>query len=695
MVKRGLSILVFMLLSTFVSWAQDDLPQAWHDYLELLAEDGDDEAVEDLLDLYAECVEHKVNVNDTAQGLHRFPFITTFQHNCLRSYIVMFGPLSSLAELRVVNGFDSLTLELLRPLAYCGPMPIDDRLRLKDVLSKGRSNLVMGAVGTVEQAQGYQTDKYEGNNLRLMWRYQYKYRDRVSLLLSGDKDPGEAFFAGSHRQGFDFYGYSLLVNDIGPKTAGRYLVKRLALGQYQLQFGQGLTLWSGYGPRYGVGTAICRSAQGIRANGAFAEYGYLQGAAATLSVSRNWDLSLFYSFADRAATLPRGADPTSNVVQSVYSSGYFRTDSELSKKGLLNEQMAGMHLERHTTNSHIGLTATTLWLDKLIVPAPTAYNDNAFAGNRNSNVGADFAFRRGRLLLFGEAAVCVHPFDGESLHVAPVALVGSELAVNNSHRLSAQLHYYSPWYHNLHASAIGQGSSPQNDLGAALYYQGRLPWGVETQLSADYFFSPHARYMAYAPSRGQEYRAVVCRSSGKVSGLSYHLRYRFKERGRNVVPTALSGGSYVLEQTYRHQLMVDVTYEHGPWKWVSKVGYAAYWGQESPFSDGWLCYQDMVFAPQRVPLSLSARLAWFDVEDYEARLYAIESDLLYHYNNNMYQNQGIRAYLVLRYDVSRHWNIGFKYSITNYTDRDTFGSGYELIDASHRQQWRIQMRWKW
>ena len=30
-----------------------------------------------------------------------------------------------------------------------------------------------------------------------------------------------------------------------------------------------------------------------------------------------------------------------------------------------------------------------------------------------------------------------------------------------------------------------------------------------------------------------------------------------------------------------------------------------------------------------------------------------------------------------------------------YTDRDTFGSGYDLIDSNHRQQWRIQMRLKW
>ena len=88
-------------------------------------------------------------------------------------------------------------------------------------------------------------------------------------------------------------------------------------------------------------------------------------------------------------------------------------------------------------------------------------------------------------------------------------------------------------------------------------------------------------------------------------------------------------------------------------------------------------------------------MAWFDVDDYEARLYTVESDFIYQYNSMAYQNEGYRCYLVARYDITPHWNIGIKYGITAYTDRDTFGSSYELIDTNHRQQWRIQMRLKW
>ena len=99
--------------------------------------------------------------------------------------------------------------------------------------------------------------------------------------------------------------------------------------------------------------------------------------------------------------------------------------------------------------------------------------------------------------------------------------------------------------------------------------------------------------------------------------------------------------------------------------------------------------------PDIVEQAKSKLSRWFDVDDYEARIYSVESDFIYNYNSNTYQYKGYRFYLLLKYDITRHWNIGVKYSYTAYLDRDHFGSGYELIDASHRQQWRIQMRLKW
>ena len=701
MTKKCWLALALMVLGPLWGMAQEVLPEVWQQYIELLTDEGEDEAVDELLELYELYAESPANLNDTADLLSAFPFVSDVQRERLRAYVRMSGRVLSIEELYAINGFDSTTVELLRPVVMATPCGELQTLTWRDLWTKGRSNMVMGTGGTMEKARGYKEDKYEGNDMRLMWRYRYKCGDRVQLQLSADKDPGEALFSGSQKQGFDFYGYSLLINDLGRWTRdgkqrqGVY-VKRLAVGQYHLQFGQGLTLWSGFGPRTTVGTGIGRYAQGIRPNGAFTEYGFLHGGAATVALGESWNTTLFLSYRDCDATLPRSAGSDADHVQSLYNSGYHRTETERNKKGQLGELLYGGRLEYRTGGLRVGMTGAVTRLDKAIIPLKNVYNDNYFSGDNNANVGVDFVYRASRLLWFGEAAVCANrALDTVAMNVSPAVLAGAEFFINNNHRVSVLLRYYSPTYHNLHANAAGQGSAPQNELGATICYQGRLPWGVEAALTGDMFFFPHAKYLVYAPSRGYDCRRVLSKASAWVKGLSCRVRYRFKTRGRNVTPSQMVDGAYLLEQTYRHQVLADVEYKTGPWRLVSRVGYAHYHGDVTEADRGLLFYQDVQYCPSALPLMVAARVALFDVDDYEARLYAAESDFIYQYSGALYQNEGCRVYLLLRYDITPNWNIGFKYGLTVYTDKETFGSSYEQIDANHRQQWRIQMRLKW
>lgn len=698
--KRRLIWAFVWLLLPLCMEAQHAMPFVWTNYLETLYEDGEEEAAEDLQDLYDAYIENPFNLNDTAHILQAFPFVSDIQREMLRSYILLYGELMSVEELYAINGFDSLTVELLRPLVKGGHHEDWKPIDWKEVLKHGHSNMVMGVGGTVEQARGYKEDIYEGDALRMLWRYSFKYKDRVQLHISADKDPGEALFSGSQRQGFDFYGYSLMLNDIGRnagKGRGVYL-KRIILGQYHAQFGQGLTAWSGFGTRRTVGSGVCRYASGIRPNGVFTEYGYLQGTAAEISLTPKWHLTTFLSYADRSATLPRGADKDSaiNWVQSLYNSGYHRTQTETNKKHQLKEYVLGGHIECATKSFKVGMTAMATLLDKELIPATYVYNDNAFKGRQNFNIGADAAYLCGRMMLFGEAALCVnHAFDSVVLNVSPAVVAGGEFIMSNSHRMSAQLHYYSPNYHNLHACAIGQGGSPQNEMGVGLYYQGHLPGFVTAAAVAEFSYYPHEKYLAYAPTHGSNLCVVLSRPLGQNNDVVMNLRYRYKDRGRNITPSTMVDGKYLMEQTYRHQVQADMEYSSGAWKCVTRLGWTYYRGDVTEASHGLLLYEDVQFRPQSVPLMIAARVALFDVEDYEARLYAVESGFMYQHNSMMYQDEGCRLYLVLRYDINKYWNVGVKYGITSYGNKDTFGSGYELIDANHRQQWNVQVRVKW
>ena len=704
-------LVTLTLLGALLPWtvhSQELLPTAWQSYIELIAED-DEEGVEELMELYGNCRESPLYLNDTLDILPDLPFVSALQRECLRAYITLYSPLASIEELYSIHGFDSLTVELLRPIVYTQATEETTLPGLGKILKYGRHNLVTGCSGTVEEARGYRDSIYEGNNRRLMWRYNFKYKDLVQLQLSGDKDPGEAFFSGSQTQGFDFYGYSLIIKNIGLSGSqwdshrqrwrhNSFGIRKLVVGQYHAQFGQGLTLWSGFASRTAMGTGISRYAQGFRPSGAFSEYGYLRGAATTLALSRRWELSMLYSYVQRDATLPRKAEKDSTItwVQSLYNSGYHRTATEIKKKQQLDEYLFGGHLEYRNSNVRIGLTGVSMILNKDIIPATYVYNDNAFSGGHNFNAGMDASVRYRQWLIFGEAALCVNQYaDSIAYNISPAAIVGTEFIVNSNHRVSALFRHYSPTYHNFHANAYGQNGTPQNETGGGIYYQGRLPLSVTATLSADWARFPHMKYLVYAPSHANEYRVVLSRPSALIHGMKLTLRYRYKERERNITPSKKVDGHYLLENTYRHQIQGDLEYTAGAWKLVTRMAYAHYRGDVTQPDYGLLLFQDIQYRPARIPLTVSTRLTLFDVDDYEARLYTVESDFIYQYNTSSFLNEGYRFYLLLRYDISEHWNIGIKYAITSYSDRDTFGSSYELIDANHRQQWRIQMRLKW
>lgn len=670
-------LLILLFLACFAtSQAQEVLPYAWQRYVEQQCDldDSSDDMLEELLETFDRLSVSPINLNDTSCLLPQLPFITDLQRQNLRAYIAQYGPLLSAHELYVIHGFDSTIVDLLMPVCTTSPVRSPEKLTLRKVIAQARHNLVSGMGSTVEQARGYTDSLYGGNSLRLLWRYQFNYRDRIVLQLSGDKDPGESVFGQGQPYGFDFYGYHLLLNDFGP-------VRRAVVGQYRLQFGQGLTLWSGYGGRYAFEHSVARYAQGIRAGGAFAEYGCLRGAAATLSLSPRFDLTPFYSYTcpDASFSVEQG----DTLIRSISYSGYHRTATELAKRGLLREHLWGAHLEYHTENLKAGLTAVRTLLSDSIQPQDYVYNANAFCGFDNWNLGIDAAYRLRHLLLFGEAALSA------SLH--PAAILGLEYVANSNHRLSAVFRHYSPLYHNLHASAFGQNGTPQNEQGFCLNYHALLPWHIQANLSADVFRFPHMKYLVYAPSQGCEYRAELMR--GIAKGLTLRVRYRYKERARNATSDSLP--QYIVEQTFRHQLQTDLEYQAGDFRTVTRLSYAWYRGQLHKPEQGFLLYQDIQYRPRHLPLTLAARVALFDVSDYEARIYTVESDFIYQYNAAVFNDQGSRLYLLMRYDINSHWNIGAKYGITLYSNRDTCGSGYELIDSDHRQQWRIQVRLKW
>ena len=136
--------------------------------------------------------------------------------------------------------------------------------------------------------KGYE-HTYLGPSVYNSVKYAFRYRDQLYAGFVAEKDAGEPFFALHNRQGYDYYSFYLLLKDCGR-------LKTLAVGNYRLSFGQGLVISTDYllGKTVYASSFNTRSG-GIRKHSSTDETNYFRGAAATLSITKQWSISGFYS----------------------------------------------------------------------------------------------------------------------------------------------------------------------------------------------------------------------------------------------------------------------------------------------------------------------------------------------------------------------------------------------------------------
>jgi hypothetical protein len=124
----------------------------------------------------------------------------------------------------------------------------------------------------------------------------------------------------------------------------------------------------------------------------------------------------------------------------------------------------------------------------------------------------------------------------------------------------------------------------------------------------------------------------------------------------------------------------------------SRVEHTVFSDDITPNKTGTVVFQDINWSTPRKSISTIFRLAYFTVEDYNARVYAAENDVLYQYSVPMYQNSGVRYYLVARIKLSRKTELWAKYSSTIYSNVSTISSGLEQINGNKITDLRLQIR---
>lgn len=573
-------------------------------------------------DELAELADRRLNINDTSAMAQ---LLSPFQLKALQNYIILYGQLLSHNELRMVPGFDSSTIVLLSALTVVEPYSTGNKWRLAD----GRHSFITGLGGTMEQAAGYRDGHYNGDALHAHAVYTYNLHNHISVRLAADKDPAEAWCKGN------FYAYHLMVSDVGR-------LERLIVGRYSLQFGQGLTLWTGLSPFNFLGASPQRYGKGVRPAPTFYESGYQEGVAATVRLLHSWHATAFAS-------------------------------------KIHGTRLLGGRMEYRKGNLVAGLTMHHTALDDSIAPAERVYNVDYFRGNQLFNAGADALWQWRRLTLYGEVA-----FDGSG---PAAAIAGLNINIDSRNTLGISYRHYDVGYHNLMAQPYGIGDG-RNEQGWTLDARMRLPFRLEALMSADLHMFPSLRYGSYRPSNGSWLRAQLGRQLGRSGYAS--LRYASRAKERNV-PNSDST-VYIGEQTLRQQWLGEIRWELGNWRLSTRAAWSTFESVGSGNQRGWLISQQARYNVGPLQATVSATL--FDVNGYYARIYLNESNLQYNFNMPLYYGQGLRVYAVARYNFGRHFSVAAKYTILHYFDRDAIGSGAAQTEGPNRQTIYLQLRLK-
>lgn len=90
---------------------------------------------------------------------------------------------------------------------------------------------------------------------------------------------------------------------------------------------------------------------------------------------------------------------------------------------------------------------------------------------------------------------------------------------------------------------------------------------------------------------------------------------------------------------------------------------------------------------------VTGRIALFDTDDYDTRLYAFENNVLWTFSIPAFSGQGMRYYLLAQYQITSQITTYIRYSRTSYTDREVISSGLQEIDGSTQSETTLLLRY--
>lgn len=623
-----------------------------------------------------------INLNKVLpEQLNELIFLSPPQINALLHYRDKNGPFIDLLELQSIESFNQETINKLLPFITLSDINPFSGISTGKLIRKGSHDLILRYGQIIQKQQGFlipdssSKSRYQGTPQRLFVRYRYTYGQHISASLNMEKDAGEDFFSGAQSRGFDFYSGNIFLKNIGK-------FRKIAIGDYALQFGQGLTLWAGLG--FGKGAAISTITKpdiGLRPHSSANEALFFRGLAITTDIGK-LSFTPFISYRSLDAGLSDSANPADQEVTALSQAGFHRTANEIKNKGSVKQLTYGMNAQYKGPDFNAGILAYQTRFNHAFEPGADLYKKFEFSGSSLINTGFYYNRNWRNIYFFGELA---HSFNSGFAYVnGLIASLSPQVSLVMLHR------NYQKDYQSFYSSSISEGSKAANEKGL---YSGLtiapVP-KIELAVYADFFRFPWLKFRVDAPSRGYEVFSQLTYTIKKKLKASF--RYKLEEKEQNdAAGNTVNFLSAVQKQNYRAELNYTI---NASFQIRNRAEIVRYKKGILPIETGTLLLQDVIYNPMQSRFSGNLRFAIFDTPGFNSRIYSYENDVLYNYSVPALQNRGTRFYVNGRYTIKRGIDLWLRYSITKYSNVDEVGSGLDLIQGNSRSDIKIQLRFQ-
>lgn len=615
----------------------------------------------------------------TREQLEEVPFMTSIIAKKIVDYRTKNGNLKSKRELLKIDGISQEYYDKVKVFLVAKNSKSDfvkdetgkvvkesefySNSIFKDVDVKIRSRVQ----SDLQDRKGFIDGTYEGSKQKVYNRLTASYDKKIYNIganITLEKDAGESSYADFSSGYIDFKNWKF--------------VNKLVVGDYSLNFGQGLGMWSSLGFSKGAEAVdiIKKNNYRIDSYRSTNEVQFFRGAATNVEFGK-YNFFFFYSDNYFDASI----DTTLNEVSSIYFDGYHRTTSEKNRQNSSKEQLIGGRVFADYGFLRIG---STYWTSKFSKP----FNSDStkqlfnFSGSTANMISVDYDIIYRNFNLFGEFA------RSQSGGVAGLSAL--QFSFSKFAEMIFLYRNYPEDFTPVHSFAFGENNgNTQNENGIYAGLSLKPLKGLSIDTYFDQFKFPYRTYFNPVPTSGNDF---LVNTEYKVSkGFLVYLKY--KNKNKEETRTVLDGFNRDVKKIdNRNQMNIRLGFDYdvsnkirvrSRYEYVF-VKYDNFGGNNK----GFLFFTDIkAFAFKN--LSFSTRFIVFQTDDYDSRVYEFEEDLKGVMSNYGLYGKGTRWYLLAKYKPYNFFELTAKYSATYFDGVKTIGSGNDLIQGDLNNRFNL------